>query len=84
MLLRLAAAEKRAMARAYEDYIKTIASGTRCTTTCDSGKTHHIMRMTRPCSRAVGNIEADRHGLGPEIGSLRLTASFSLTPQASR
>eukprot|EP00873_Tetraselmis_striata_P036686 jgi/Tetstr1/456950/TSEL_043620.t1 len=30
--------------------------------------------------RAVGNIEADRHGMGPEIRSLRLTASLSLTP----
>eukprot|EP00873_Tetraselmis_striata_P046087 jgi/Tetstr1/466351/TSEL_010881.t1 len=33
-----------------------------------------------PCSRAVGKIEADRHGLGPEIRSLRLTASLSMTP----
>eukprot|EP00873_Tetraselmis_striata_P041884 jgi/Tetstr1/462148/TSEL_007213.t1 len=29
-------------------------------------------------------MEADRHGPGPEIRSLRLTASLSLTPQASR
>eukprot|EP00873_Tetraselmis_striata_P044304 jgi/Tetstr1/464568/TSEL_009324.t1 len=38
-----------------------------------------------PCvCRAVGNMEADRYGPGPEIRSLRLTASLSLTPQASR
>eukprot|EP00873_Tetraselmis_striata_P023799 jgi/Tetstr1/444063/TSEL_003303.t1 len=29
-------------------------------------------------------MEADRYGPGPEIRSLRLTASLSLTPQASR
>eukprot|EP00873_Tetraselmis_striata_P040763 jgi/Tetstr1/461027/TSEL_006177.t1 len=33
-------------------------------------------------NRAVGNMEADRYGPGPEIRSLRLTASLSLTPQA--
>eukprot|EP00873_Tetraselmis_striata_P009458 jgi/Tetstr1/429722/TSEL_019615.t1 len=30
------------------------------------------------------NIEADHHGLGPEIRSLRLTSNLSLTPHASR
>eukprot|EP00873_Tetraselmis_striata_P023792 jgi/Tetstr1/444056/TSEL_031994.t1 len=29
-------------------------------------------------------MEADRYGPGPEIRSLRLTASLSLTPKASR
>eukprot|EP00873_Tetraselmis_striata_P010357 jgi/Tetstr1/430621/TSEL_020414.t1 len=38
--------------------------------------------MVRKKCRAVGNMEADRHGPGPEIRSLRLTASLSLTPQA--
>eukprot|EP00873_Tetraselmis_striata_P033186 jgi/Tetstr1/453450/TSEL_040431.t1 len=28
----------------------------------------------------MGNMEADRYGMGPEICSLRLTASLSLTP----
>eukprot|EP00873_Tetraselmis_striata_P041147 jgi/Tetstr1/461411/TSEL_006521.t1 len=46
MLMRLAAADKRAQARAYEDYIKTIASGICCTTTRDSGRTNNVMRMT--------------------------------------
>eukprot|EP00873_Tetraselmis_striata_P024285 jgi/Tetstr1/444549/TSEL_000279.t1 len=30
--------------------------------------------------RAVGNIDADRHRMGPEIRSLRLSASLSLSP----
>eukprot|EP00873_Tetraselmis_striata_P044565 jgi/Tetstr1/464829/TSEL_009568.t1 len=39
-----------------------------------------LLALCEATFRAVGNIEADRHGLGPEIRSLRLTASLSMTP----
>eukprot|EP00873_Tetraselmis_striata_P045493 jgi/Tetstr1/465757/TSEL_010382.t1 len=38
------------------------------------------LKMEDPSCHAADNIEADRHGMGPEIRSLRLTASLSLTP----
>eukprot|EP00873_Tetraselmis_striata_P004833 jgi/Tetstr1/425097/TSEL_015561.t1 len=42
--------------------------------------THDSAHEAPAAERWLGNIEADRHGMGPEIRSLRLTASLGLIP----